>query len=257
MKTPTNSSDKINIPEARFWELVELAKWPCETDKMKIKYLVMLSKKECAEFRKYLIRAYGILDDLVSESIEGVGDDGYSDLLYHIIGLGEKEFYRHAHKPSLIQKRANSGDYKECFSYCVPYDGDYDKNNQYTSQSIKTIATQSMKEIEFFDKMDNKETKWLTHIRQEMNSIEMLMQNFLDNQTQEGLEDMIEYKVWLEKATKRIDKFFEKNYRELPRKFTDDRKNGSNYNGMCTAIFNNTVSDAEIVLEYLKVLQTK
>jgi len=252
MKALTDSSNKINMTETRFWELVELAKWPCDYEKMRIKYRVMLSKKECIEFRKYLNRAEGILDNLVSESIEDIGDDGYGDLLYHIIGLGEKEFYRHAHKPSLIQKRINSGDYKECFAYCVPYDDDYNDNSQYTIKSVKIMATHSMKEIEMFDKMDDKDTKWLIHIRQEMNSIEMLMQNFLDNPTQEGLEEMVESKVWLEKATKRIDKFFEKNYRELPRKFTDDRKNGSNYNGMCTAIFNNTVGDAEMVLEYLK-----
>ena len=78
METPLN---KINMTEGRFWELVELAKWPCDCEKMKIKYRVMLSKKECSEFRIYLDRARYILNNL-EQKITDIGGDGYNDLLY-------------------------------------------------------------------------------------------------------------------------------------------------------------------------------
>ena len=68
---------------------------------------------------------------------------------------------------------------------------------------------------------------------------------------EEGMENMVEGKKWVLKATNKIDKFFDKNYNELPRKFTGVRKDGSNFNGMCTAVIENTVFDAETLLQFL------
>lgn len=251
-----NKVTKINTPkditEARFWELVELAKWPCDCEKMSMRYRAMLSKEECKAFRKCTVVAYGMLDKVANYKIYGVGYD--SDLLYHIIGMGKKAFYQHINNLHLIQKRASSDSYEESFCYCIPDEDDYKKNGKYTLESIKQIAKYAMKEVDLYHKLDNKELKWLTPIQKEIDDIEMLIQNFLDNPTNEGLEEVAGAK-WVEKATKKISKFFEKNYLELPRKFTNQRTDGSCFHGMCTAIFDNMVSDANDVLEFLALVK--
>ena len=54
------------MEEARFWDLVELAKWPCDYEKMKIKYLKILTAVECKAFRKTLSAAFSMLDGVYS-----------------------------------------------------------------------------------------------------------------------------------------------------------------------------------------------
>lgn len=59
-----------------------------------------------------------------NESI-GCGDDSFSDLRAHIIGLGQDEFTRVVANPELAYKRAMKGQYAESFTYYVPYEDDF------------------------------------------------------------------------------------------------------------------------------------
>jgi len=244
--------------ENAFWDLVKLADWPNkDSSKVKIMYRKLLSKEKCKNFRHVVDTAYRILDNELCNHPEisddlGVGDDGYRDLLYHIVGLGKEQFYKHINNLKLVEKLANDSKYEESFDYCIPYDHDYEKNNMYTIEYVINNAKASVKEIEMFDKMDIN-NRWLGDIKGETDYIKRIFQIFLDNPNQSCLETlMVSNKVFVEKAAKKIEKFFEKNYLELPRKFTERRKDGSDFHGMCTALFANTVSDAEEVLEYLK-----
>lgn len=45
-------------------------------------------------------------------------DDGMSDCLWHIVGLGKTEYLRSFVNPFLIEKRANLDGYTESFAYC-------------------------------------------------------------------------------------------------------------------------------------------
>jgi hypothetical protein len=45
-------------------------------------------------------------------------DDGMSDVLHHVVGLGEAEFNACLKDPTLIEKRYINAEYKESFAYC-------------------------------------------------------------------------------------------------------------------------------------------
>jgi hypothetical protein len=248
--------------ENAFWDLVKLADWPNkDSARVKIMYRKMLSKEQCKNFSGIVDIAYGILDNELCNHPEisdnlGVGDDGYGDLLHHIIGLGKKDFYKYANNLKLVEKLAHSRKYEESFAYCIPYDDDYEKNNMYTIENVIKTAKEAVKEINMFDEMDTWDEEghrvWLKEIHNDLSNICLIIKAFLRSPTQDALKILVGKKNVVKKASKKIEKFFEKNYLELPRKFTERRKDGSDFRGMCTALFTNTVSDAEEVLEYLK-----
>lgn len=249
------------MPEARFWKLVELANWPCDYNRMRMVYRKMLSKKECESFRYTLDKAYGALSD-VADTIENlpVGDDSYGDLRYHIIGLGEKRFYEYCNDKLMIQELAESGGYKESFGYCIPYDGDYSKDNVYTIKHVIDVANDSKEEIDRFWKMDVGTSAWrqwnhLKPVGMEItlikNIIDLFLKEIKTNQAF-ALSRLVAEKKYIDKAVAKIDKFFEDNYKKLPRKFTDEDDKGRDSRGMCTTLFVNLVLDAETVQEFME-----
>ena len=245
------------MSENRFWELVEMVKWPCDYQQARMKYLKILSKKECAVFRIKIEQAYCELGNLTKDLILSnqaytLSDDGYNDFIYHVIGLGKEEFYRCVNNPDLVIQKIKANDYEESFAYCIPYESDYGEYNEYSLKLLIRLAKHAMKEIDLYRKMDYGLMKWLNPINGELLDIEMLIQNFLDNPTIEGAEE-VSGANWVNKATKKISKFFEKNYLELPRRFTEARSDGSYHNGICVALFDNFVSDAKSVIEFEKM----
>jgi len=251
MKKKITSIPGHVMGENRFWELIDMAKWThVNYKKVKMMYVKTISLEEGKKFHSMFLQAINMLDMVAGEKIKNVGDDSYNDLLCHIVGMGRDSFYKHVNDFALIQERANDENYKECFAYCIPCEDDYGKNNMYSIKHIIKMAKDSQKEIDRIRKMDNREISWLTPINQELSMIDMLMENFLNNRTKEGLEELAKAK-WVHKACKKIDKFFQKNRMELPRKFTEELADGSNFNGMCTAIIDNTVYDAKDVLYFM------
>ena len=241
--------EPVGMTEDKFWELVGLAKWPeMPYEDTKIIYLKKLNKKECSNFRKSVHIALGLLDIVAARNIDGIGDDGYGDLLNHVIGKGKTTFYKCLKNVKLMQKMADDRDYKECFGYCIPYESDYKEDGDYSISHVKGVATKALAEIKTFKKMDPDE-KFLSLILGHMNLMECIFKTFLkdvDTNTNEALARLIEEKAWVDKHCKAIEKFFESNYMELPRKFTE---NG--HNGICTALFTNTCHDAEKVMKFL------
>ena len=243
----------IMTDEDRFWELVKVANWPKDGyEKPKMKYLKMLSKEEAKEFCSMKAKFYKQLSN-VARDVDGMGDDGFNDLINHIIGLGKKAYYEALNNVKLVQKRANDDDYKESFAYCFPYEDDYGKDNQYTYNNVVKVAKSAIKEIEYMINMD-KDDIWLKEISGELYLLRLDLEAFLTSSynKEEKLIQLIVHKKAVSKYCKKIDKFFEDNYLELPRKFTEDRKDGSNFNGMCTSVIENTIDYAEQVLEFEK-----
>jgi len=250
-----NKGDTMGVitmtDEDRFWELVKVANWPKDGyEKPKMKYLKMLSKEEAKEFCSMKAKFYKQLSN-VARDVDGMGDDGFNDLINHIIGLGKKAYYEALNNVKLVQKRANDDDYKESFAYCFPYEDDYGKDNQYTYNNVVKVAKSAIKEIEYMINMD-KDKIWLKDISDELCILNDLLKYFLINPDKKGLSYLITQKEKVAKYCKKIDKFFKDNYLELPRKFTEPRKNGSNFNGMCTSVIENTIEYAEQVLEFEK-----
>ena len=241
------------MEEARFWDLVELAKWPCDYEKMKIKYLKILTAVECKAFRKTLSAAFSMLNGVYSGVDLCVSDDNYSNLLNHIIGKGKEFYYKAINDTKIGIDLALTRNYTESFSYCVPYDDDYGELGRYSMSAVINIAKSARKEIKYMRDLD-KGSDYLQPIHKELSMLDQILASFLKKSVLTDiarLEDLVSFKKHFEKACAKIDKFFEKNYLELPKKFTNERENGSDFNGMCTAVITNTVYDAETVLEFL------
>ena len=126
--------DKYEMTEKRFWQLVGEANWPENGyDRPKLAYLMSLKAKEGKELTAIVSELWNTLDTFIAGRYDGlcVGDDSYSDLLFHIIGLGKEQFYAHLLSYTLIKNRANKGHmsndgYKESFGYAIPYCGEWD-----------------------------------------------------------------------------------------------------------------------------------
>lgn len=121
-----------------------------------------------------------------------------------------------------------------------------------TIAEIVSISKYSVKEIDRMLNMNiNSKYDYLKDIYEELRNMRLVLKAFINTPTVENLKVLVDHKVYFTKSTKKIEKFFSDNYDELPRKFTDDREDGSNFNGMCTAVIDNTISDAEDVLKIL------
>jgi len=143
MKKTKAIFNKYEMTEERFWALIEEASWPSfGYDRSKLSYLLSLKAKEGKAFSEVVSELFDVLDKFVDGRYDGlnVGDDGYSDLLYHIIGMGKDAYYEHLNSYSKIKARANAPygsaeGYKESFSYAIPYPSEWD--NQ--SNAIKEV----------------------------------------------------------------------------------------------------------------------
>lgn len=114
----------------------------------------------------------------------------------------------------------------------------------YSIKSVVLIAKEAQQEINRFWAIDKNND--LNDINKELHEIFSIMNSFLDNPNKEGLSKLASKSKWMDKACEKIEKFFQDNEMELPKKFTN---NG--HNGICTPLFSNTCCDAGKVLKYL------
>ena len=106
----------------RFWALVAEIDWatrqtqPIEEGKRFLRQ--RLSREEAAAFNEHLqtlrLALHDVLGDYEEETGEEfeTGDDGFDDLIFHIIGLGQQEYEAVVANPSLAMERAQAGDYR-------------------------------------------------------------------------------------------------------------------------------------------------
>jgi hypothetical protein len=110
-----------------FWAEVALMGWGTKGNYDAIK-LALLQKwtpskaKQMSNTCRFLRNR---LDEKCRKVVKGLGDDGYGDLLSHIIGLGKEEYDRNMAEPKLAAARAYEYEFKECFSYCLPHKDDF------------------------------------------------------------------------------------------------------------------------------------
>lgn len=119
-----------------------------------------------------------------------------------------------------------------------------------TIEDIVKIAKAAVKEIKLMQDM-NMNSRYLQEIEDELINMRMVLKMFITTPTKDNLKVLVNHKNYFTRSTKKIERFFDQNYDELPRKFTDAREDGSNFRGMCTAVIDNTISDAEDVLKLL------
>ncbi len=112
------------MDEREFWSIVSEIGWPkTHYDAGKRWFMEHVTPERAGEFRE--------LHSAMRSTLRRVANsdavcDSWDDTVAHIVGLGEDEFRRHCDDPSLIAKREADGQYRESFTYCIPFQEDYD-----------------------------------------------------------------------------------------------------------------------------------
>lgn len=132
--------------DAEFWDFVRKTGWNRDQDYDRIKKMMLrtMTPESVKEMRGRFDDLYNILDRKINDKVEGVGDDSYSDLVSHIIGMGKKLYNEVLQDPSIAQKIIDAHAYKESFSYAFPYDDDWEKNDP---QYFKDQATNYLEDL--------------------------------------------------------------------------------------------------------------
>lgn len=120
------------------WDIIDTLKWNKDHDYARCQAEIMdnLSPQAAEEFgaevrslAANVMKAIDMWEKQTHKSV-GVGDDGFSDLCYHIVGCGQTEYERVLADPSLAHDRANRGDFRESFAYALPDRADYEKKTE-------------------------------------------------------------------------------------------------------------------------------
>ena len=119
----------MEITDAEFWKIVEDINWADkkkdqEHTQEKLALLWGPEKSEAVHlafntYKSRLCRAIELWEREHGETCD-VSDDGFSDLMSHIIGLGEAEFNKVLKNPEFAKARASRSDYRESFGYLIP-----------------------------------------------------------------------------------------------------------------------------------------
>ena len=124
-----------HMDEDTFWRIVDSINWK-EIKNLKKAYIIgkktvmkALSYEEATTFGDTVSKLSSSVYDLIASMDDLPGDDGTSDLIAHIIGLGKETFYASINDVNLISARIEANDYVESFAYCVPYEDDYEKSD--------------------------------------------------------------------------------------------------------------------------------
>jgi hypothetical protein len=129
---------KLRYIENPGWELIKELGWGTWTTNYKMigRYMYKsLDIRTINRLRMFVSQQLARLYTLVKvyeqthRPLQIGSDDSMSDLLYHVVGLGEEEFKKVIGNPILLEKRAKAPygskeGYKESFAYCfhVPDD---------------------------------------------------------------------------------------------------------------------------------------
>jgi len=209
---PAELTKQISMTEDNFWSLVAYADWPNKGyDSISAEYLRLLSREECKEFRTIASSLWNILDKAVgvNRNPAGGGDDSHSDLLYHIIGLGRDEFYAHLNNYDLMDARgkapydSNDG-YKESFSYCIPYDTDYDKKNDLPH--FQKWAEKAQTELDAI--IENNNDKGVALMKPLLSKVAYILEFFVNGDVKGGMkqyEDAESYLAQVKQLAKEQD----------------------------------------------------
>ena len=126
------AAEIVAASESEFWNLTKVLGWGTRSTDYKAmsKYIMRtFTRKESDDLQD----VFGKLKDKLSVALDKWsrdesnqlnvgGDDSYSDLLSHIIGMGKQQYNAVLKDPSI----ANSIRYRESFAYVFPFDDDWD-----------------------------------------------------------------------------------------------------------------------------------
>lgn len=108
------------------WQLVAAMGWNKNADykKMAAFWWAQIGSAQMEKLSKFVDARvsdlYWAVDKYEAEHLphlEVGSDDGFSDLRYHVVGLGQVEFEKALKNPKLLELRYRKNDYKESFAY--------------------------------------------------------------------------------------------------------------------------------------------
>lgn len=111
--------------ERMWWDFVDAAQWTKDFDYRRIEDMLRRTDPKIAKeleeiYRKLQHDLYLYLDD----KVKGVSDDGFSDLLAHIVGSGEKVYNQVMNDWKVAQGIIRNREYREGFQYIWHYQYD-------------------------------------------------------------------------------------------------------------------------------------
>ncbi len=132
-----------------FWTIVESVGWKTvDCDYKRGRAVLRQALPTTAALRQYErhfgthIRALGDAINSFEEQEDvqlHCGDDSFSDLMAHVIGLGREEYERTLADPDLAYVRSVDADYRESFSYCAPNASDYDPTDIKLARAVQAL----------------------------------------------------------------------------------------------------------------------
>lgn len=118
--------------EEQFWAEVARIGWK---DKNPHRFYRTVERELLERWDDEFLRTFRArMDELVASLYERVerfeqaeqvscqcGDDGFGDLMHHMVGLGREAYEAAMKDPMLVVKRGQELRYEESFGYCIPY----------------------------------------------------------------------------------------------------------------------------------------
>lgn len=101
--------------------------------------------------------------------LEVGSDDGFSDLRYHVVGLGQEPFNWAMEYPKTLEHRYKGGLYKESFAYCF-----LEPEPPRTEEQRKKTLANLMAKIEEVDKQARTLDAGLTLLRDKLRTLSIL-----------------------------------------------------------------------------------
>jgi hypothetical protein len=146
--------DSEPAPEPVFWSLIAQLGWGRPTMDRAELARTLASKLSPLELEAMFSRLFELRSAL-SKHLEAweerkggqqieAGDDSFSDLVCHIIGLGEAEYRKVIAKPSLAAKRARKNDYIQSFDFTF-----LRARQEYSVAQVEQALRQALKPVRY------------------------------------------------------------------------------------------------------------
>lgn len=203
-------SDKVAaMSESQFWKDIESLGWGTRTTNYKILKKHLLQKWTAEEakgagnvYSKLSSNLEQVLDRWAHDEGEefGLGDDGFSDLIAHIIGMGKREYDASIKNPRRAWDRAQKNQYIESFHYALPWEEDYKKKEQ----GLKTYQDWAKKIVKRYSGMSR--VPMLKPIAGDLEVVGRAMILLLDGQVPQFMDT----KDHVEECAQRIADFCQK-----------------------------------------------
>jgi len=123
----TDLHEQANPSDAEFWKTVKNARWTSDHNYDRIKYQWMrtLTQPQSEGLRRKFDKIRARLNNKITNIVYHVSDDGFSDLVAHIIGMGKDTYDAVMQNPRLAQNIIDANEYVENFGYSFPDKDDY------------------------------------------------------------------------------------------------------------------------------------